>query len=95
MRLELEGRFDVGVFLKRLNRFMAEVALNNNSVLAHLPNSGRLGTVLVPKATNFLRKQNRVGRKSGYDLFAIEHAGVPVIVDARFSTMNARACIEK
>jgi len=55
MRLELEGKLEVAVFLRRLNRFMAEVALNNTRVLAHLPNSGRLVTVLVSKATAFLK----------------------------------------
>jgi len=95
MKLELEGEFEVGVFLRRLNRFMAEVELDNNMILAHLPNSGRLVTVLVPKARAFLRKESRIGRKSGYDLFAVERSGVPIIVDTRFSTIAATATIEK
>jgi len=95
MRLELKEKFEVGVFLRRVNRFMVEVVLGNNRVLAHLPNSGRLVTVLIPKATAFLRKQSRVGRKSGYDLFAVEQAGVPIIVDTRFSTLAARTAVEK
>lgn len=95
MRLELEGKLEAGVFLGRLNRFLAEVKLDNKRVLAHLPNSGRLVTVLIPEATAFLRKQRRVGRKSGYDLFAVEHSGVPIIVDTRFSTVASRVAIEK
>ncbi len=95
MRLELGEKFEVGVFLSRLNRFLAEVKLGNKRVLAHLPNSGRLVTVLIPKSTAFLRKQSRVGRKSGYDLFAVGHGDVPIIVDTRFSTIAAKAAFEK
>jgi len=95
LKLRLEEQFEVGVFLRRLNRFMTEVELNNERVVAHLPNSGRLQTVLVPKATAFLRKQSRIRRKSSYDLFAVEHAGIPAIVDTRFSTAAARMAVEK
>jgi len=95
VRLGLEEKLEVGIFLRRVNRFMTEVALGENKVLAHLPNSGRLVSVLVPKATAFLRKRSRVGRVSGYDLFAVEHSDVPIIVDTRLSTVAARAAIEK
>jgi len=95
MKLDVGGEFEVGVFLRRINRFLVEVALNNRRVLAHLPNSGRLTTVLIPRATAYLRKQSRMGRKSGYDLFAVEHSKVPIIVDTRFSTVAARTAIEK
>jgi sugar fermentation stimulation protein A len=93
--IKLQEKLKVGVFLRRLNRFMVEAQLDNSRVLAHLPNSGRLVTVLVPGATAFLQEQPPVGRKSSYDLFAVEHSGVPSIVDTRFSTIAAKTVIEQ
>jgi len=43
----------------------------------------------------YLQKRCRAGRKSSYDLFAVEPLGVPVIVDTRFSTLAVKAAIEK
>jgi sugar fermentation stimulation protein A len=93
--IKLREKLKVGVFLRRLNRFMVEAQLDDNRVLAHLPNSGRLVTVLVPEATAFLQEQSHVGRKSNYDLFAVEHRGVPIIVDTRFSTTAAKTAFEE
>jgi len=56
MRLELEGKLEVGVCLRRLNCFMAEVELSNNRVLAHHADSGRLVTVPVLKSHGFSPK---------------------------------------
>jgi len=92
--IRLQGRIEAGVFLKRLNRFLVEAELDGRLVVAHLPNSGRLATVLVHNATAFLVEQSRIGRKSDYDLFAVEHSGIAIIVDTRFSTVATQTAIE-
>jgi sugar fermentation stimulation protein A len=89
-------KLKVGEFLRRLNRFMVEVAVNNEKVLAHLPNSGRLTTVLAPKAKVFLKEipfARAEKRKSQYDVFAIK-THVVTIVDTRFSSFLAEKAIE-
>ena len=93
--IRLHERFERGVFLSRLNRFMVEVEVHGKTALAHLPNSGRLLTVLVPNAEVFLIRQPRTGRKSGYDLFAVQRSHVPIIVDTRFSSVAARTSVQK
>jgi len=93
--IRLGSKLEKDVFLRRINRFMVDVELDSNRVPAHLPNSGRLVTVLAPKATAFLQQQHHVGRKSNYDLFAVEHSGVPIIVDTRFSTVAAQKTIQQ
>jgi sugar fermentation stimulation protein A len=93
--INITEKLETGVFLRRLNRFMTEVELHGQKTLAHLPNSGRLVTVLIPQAKVYLQKRCRAGRKSSYDLFAVEPLGVPVIVDTRFSTLAVKAAIEK
>jgi len=93
--IKLPEKLKAGVFLRRLNRFLVEAQLGGNQVLAHLPNSGRLVTVLVPGAKAFLQQKRRVERKSNYNLFAIKHSGVPIIVDTRFSTVAAQKTIQQ
>jgi len=93
--IRLGESLKTGTFVRRLNRFMVEAQLSGKHVLAHLPNSGRLVNVLIPEARAFLSEKRSTGRKSGYDLFAVEHSGVPMIVDTRFSTVAAQKSIEE
>jgi len=93
--INMTEKLETGTFLRRLNRFMTEVELHGQKTLAHLPNSGRLPTVLIPPAKVYLQKRYRAGRKSSYDLFAVERLGVSVIVDTRFSTLAVKVAIEK
>lgn len=74
---------------------MVEVKVHGETALAHLPNSGRLLTVLVPNAEVFLTRQQRTERKSGYDLFAVQRSNVPIIVDTRFSSVAAKTVVQK
>ena len=74
---------------------MVEVEVHGKTALAHLPNSGRLLTVLVPNAEVFLTRRQRTGRKSGYALFAVQRSHVPIIVDTRFSSVAARTSVQK
>jgi len=98
LNLRLNWPMQIGRFVRRLNRFMVEVEVNNRKVLAHLPNSGRLTTVLTPKAKTFLKEASvgngRRKRKSRYDVFAVQNR-VITIVDTRFSNFLAEKAIEK
>lgn len=93
--IRLHERFERGVFLSRLNRFTVEVEVHGKTALAHLPNSGRLVTVLVPNAEVYLARRRRNGRKSSYDLFAVQRSHVPIIVDTRFSSVAATTSVQK
>jgi len=86
--------FEVGVFLGRVNRFTVRVRLLEAVVLAHLPNSGRLDTVLMPGSAAFLTPKNKPDRKTRFDLFAVERDKIPIIVDTRFSNFAARKTLE-
>ncbi|MDH5783713.1 MAG: DNA/RNA nuclease SfsA, partial [Candidatus Bathyarchaeota archaeon] len=93
--IRLQERFDKGVFLSRLNRFMVEMEVHGKTALAHLPNSGRLLTVLVPNAEAYLVRRQRIGSKSSYDMFAVQSSHVPIIVDTRFSSVATRTSVQK
>lgn len=84
-----------GVFGRRLNRFAVAVEVEEQTVTAHLPNSGRLGELLVPGAAVLLAPRPRPGRRTPYDLLLVRQGGVWVSVDARLPNHLLREALEE
>ena len=59
-------------FLRRLNRFVAEVELDGRVERVHVKNTGRCAELLVPGYKVYLEKSDSPGRKTAYDLVAVE-----------------------
>lgn len=73
-------------FVNRLNRFLVRVRLKSPpvSVLAHLPNPGRLAELLQPDSTVFLLPVSADSeRKTPYDLILVSHQNLLISVDSR------------
>jgi sugar fermentation stimulation protein A len=70
------------IFAERRNRFLIMVEVNGHLEKAHLPNSGRLRELLIPGAKALIKKVNRPGRKTAYDLWGIYTGTIWVCVDA-------------
>ena len=58
-------------FLRRLNRFTAEVLLEDRIETVHVKNTGRLSELLLPKAKVTLQKAEDPERKTAYDLISV------------------------
>ena len=58
-------------FIRRLNRFSAEVELDGMRELVHVKNTGRLGELLVPGADVCLQRAANPSRKTRYDLISV------------------------
>lgn len=61
-----------GVFIERLNRFVARVELGGREERVHVKNTGRCAELLVPGNTVYLEKSDAPGRRTAYDLVAVE-----------------------
>lgn len=73
-----------GRFIKRLNRFAALVDVDRREYLAHIPNSGRLGELLVPGYRTLLAPAPpHTARKTAYDLALVDTGGALASADAR------------
>lgn len=73
-----------GRFVRRLNRFIAEVELPGGSlVAAHVSSTGRMRELLVEGAPVMLLHRPGATRKTHWDLLLVRHAGAWVCVDAR------------
>lgn len=59
------------VFLRRLNRFVAEVEIDGRQERVHVKNTGRCRELLIPGSQIWLTKPGTPGRKTKYDLVAV------------------------
>ena len=60
-----------GVFVRRVNRFVAEVLIDGKQENVHVKNTGRLQELLVPKAKVALQRADDPNRKTAYDLISV------------------------
>lgn len=71
------------VFLRRPNRFIAQVMLEGAEETVHVKNTGRCRELLVPGATVYLEDCGRPERKTRYDLIAVEKGDRLINMDAQ------------
>ena len=81
--MRIAGKLVEGRFVTRDNRFRVTAEVGGREVWAHLPNSGRLGELLLPGRRVILVEKPAAGRKTGYDLSLVELDGRWISVDAR------------
>ena len=62
-------------FLRRLNRFVAEVEIDGHIERVHVKNTGRCAELLVAGNRVYLEKSGNPDRKTAYDLVAVVKAG--------------------
>lgn len=67
-----------GIFKARPNRFVAEVEVDGNLEIAHVPNTGRCKELLVDGVTVWLKPSDNPNRKTKYSLHFVENKGVLV-----------------
>lgn len=65
-----------GTFLRRINRFTAEVLIDGQKEIVHVKNTGRLKELLVPEARITLQKASDPKRKTAYDLISVYKEGL-------------------
>lgn len=72
-----------GKFIRRINRFIAEVKINRQVKLVHVPNTGRMKELLVKDAVVQLKYHPAPHKKTEYSLISVEKDGIFVCVDSR------------
>ena len=72
------------VFLKRPNRFIAEVDIDGHTETVHVKNTGRCKELLVPGCEVWLTEPGTPDRKTKYDLVAVrKKSGVLFNIDSQ------------
>lgn len=70
-------------FISRDNRFAATVEVDGRRERVHVPNSGRMRELLLPGAWVLLHPASKAGRRTAFDLVAVDASGTLVSVDSR------------
>jgi len=78
----------------RPNRFVVTLELNGESVLAHLPNPGRMWELLFTGVTMYIVPHDKPDAKTKYRVVGIERDGVVIMLDTNYSNDVAEHLIE-
>ena len=83
------------VFLKRPNRFIAEVEIRGKRETVHVKNTGRCKELLIPGTEVILEKSGNPNRKTKYDLICVNKQGRLVNMDSQIPNKAAEEWIKK
>lgn len=72
-----------GKFIKRLNRFIAEVELKGEVVQVHVKNTGRCKELFIPGVTVYLEPAKNPERKTKYSLIAVVKENYLINIDSQ------------
>ena len=72
-----------GRFVDRPNRFIAHVETEGGIQVCHVKNTGRCRELLVPGATVYLEPGRTPGRRTAFDLIAVEKGDLLINMDAQ------------
>lgn len=75
-------------FIRRVNRFVAEVEVGGAVVRAHVKNTGRCAELLVPGYRVWLERSDKANRRTAWDLVGVEK---PVPGGARYVNLDSMA----
>lgn len=84
-----------GIFKSRLNRFIVECTIEDKTVSAYLPNSGRLWELLLPGRTLYLTQHITSERNTSYTVAAVEKDGMPVMLHTHLTNTVVQRLIEQ
>lgn len=73
------GPLKGALFIRRLNRFVAEVDLGGKKTLVHVPNTGRMGELVIPGTEVLMRPS---GGKYLWRIMYFYYKGLPVLIDS-------------
>lgn len=71
------------VFLRRPNRFIAEVEIDGEAAICHVKNTGRCKELLIPGTRVYISESDNPLRKTKYDLISVYKGDVLVNIDSQ------------
>ena len=85
-----------GTFIKRPNRFIAEVNIDGRKEIVHVKNTGRCKELLIPGSEVWLNAPGTPGRKTKYDLVAVRKStGVLFNIDSQAPNTVVKEWLQK
>ena len=83
-------------FIRRVNRFVAEVSLNGETEVVHVKNTGRCRELLIPGCEVWLTAPGTPDRKTKYDLVVVRKSdGVLYNIDSQAPNKVVKEWLDK
>ena len=92
--MKFKNDFYKARFIKRPNRFNAEVELNGECITVHVPNTGRCRELLIDGAIVILREELNPNRKTKYDLIAVYKGEMLINIDSQVPNKVIQEALE-
>lgn len=89
------GNIVCGKFLRRINRFIADVLINGEQERVHIKNTGRLSELIQTDTEVILEVSNNPNRKTKYSLIAAKSGNQWVNVDSQAPNIIAFEALKK
>ncbi|SKC69636.1 DNA/RNA nuclease SfsA [Maledivibacter halophilus] len=83
MKVEIKGQLMEGIFLERINRFIAHIKIEDKVQVAHVANTGRMKELLIKGTRVIVRKVDNSNRKTNYDLVMVYKNDTLVLIDSK------------
>lgn len=82
-------------FINRINRFIAEIEINNKIELCHVKNTGRCKELLIKGTDVFVQENNKENRKTKYSLICVKKGDLLINMDSQVPNYVVKEAIEK
>ena len=93
--MELFSRLEKAAFIDRPNRFLVRCRMGKRTVLAHMPNPGRMWELLLPGAVLYITPHEASpDRRTAFSVVAVEREGMPVMLHTQRTNDVARHLID-
>jgi sugar fermentation stimulation protein A len=93
--MELFSRLEKAAFIDRPNRFLVRCRVGKRTVLAHMPNPGRMWELLLPGAVLYIQQHDaQPDRRTTFSVVAVEREHMPVLLHTQRTNDVARHLID-
>lgn len=84
-----------GIFLKRDNRFIAEVKIKGKTEICHVKNTGRCRELLIEGTKVYLEPSDNEKRKTGFSLVTVDKCGRLINMDSQMPNKVVEEAVER
>lgn len=88
-------RISEAVFLKRPNRFLAEVEREGKVEICHVKNTGRCAELLIPGTSVYVQESLNPSRKTRFDLIGVRKGDLLINMDSQIPNAVVREWLEE
>lgn len=93
--MKFEKKTVEGKFILRHKRFTAEVMIDGKKEICHVPNTGRLGEILLPEVRCLLRCEDGENRKTRYSLIGAWKGDSLINIDSQIPNAVVEEALKK